>query len=214
MGNEVRACTIISGAPDTDYDFLRDKIDVSSYIICADSGYLKCKALGINPNLIIGDFDSSEYPKLDCEIVKLNPEKAYTDTFHCVMEAVDRGFNKIIMLCAIGSRLDHSYSNILCLNYCKKCNVDCEIINSKNRLSLITDSKRIYKEYENFSLFAFLEACKGIKISGAYYTAGFYDKEKLDFDLDTQCGVSNYVCDEYATISLDEGCLLLVESND
>lgn len=214
MENKIRACTVISGAPDNDIDFLKNNIDSNSYIICADSGYLKCKELGISPDLIIGDFDSSVYPDFDCEIVKLNPEKAYTDTFHCIMEAVERGYNSITVFCALGDRLDHTYSNILCLSYCKKHNVFCEIVNRKNRISLITESRKIYKAYDNFSLFAFLEKCEGIVIKGAKYTAGFYDKSSLDFELDNECGVSNCVSDEYAEVSLKKGCLLLIESND
>lgn len=214
MGKQVVNCTILAGSPERDIDFIKNNIDRESYIICADSGYLNCKKLGITPDLIIGDFDSSDYPDISTEIIKLDSEKAYTDTFHCVLEAVSRGYKNINIFNAIGNRLDHTYSNILCLNYCKVNNVDCCIMNRNNRLSLITNNKIIHKCYKTFSLFAFLEECTGVKIDGAYYTAGFYDKDSLDFKLDSQFGVSNFVCDNYATVSLEKGCLLLIESND
>ena len=127
MGTQIKKCTIISGAPDDDIDFLKENIDVQSFIICADSGYKNCLKAGFTPNLIIGDFDSSEKPDIDCEIISLEVEKAYTDTFHCVMEAVDRGYNEVQIFCAIGSRLDHTYSNILSLDYCQKHGVKCSI---------------------------------------------------------------------------------------
>ena len=214
MGNEIKDCIIVSGAPEKDLSFLKSKISKDSYIICADSGYEKCIKIGVLPDLIIGDFDSSPIPEVECEIVKLNPEKAFSDTFHCVIEACDRGYKNITILGAIGDRVDHSYANILCLNYCKENGVECSIINENNRISLITSEKRIFKDYDNFSLFAFLEPCKGVRIDGAYYTAGFYSKQALDFNLSDQIGVSNYVCDEFATISLEKGTLLLIESND
>ena len=56
MANEIKKCTIISGAPNADDDFLKNNIDLSSFIICADSGYTKLK--GINPNVIVGDFET------------------------------------------------------------------------------------------------------------------------------------------------------------
>ena len=59
MGTQIKKCTIISGAPDDDIDFLKENIDVQSFIICADSGYKNCLKAGFTPNLIIGDFDSS-----------------------------------------------------------------------------------------------------------------------------------------------------------
>lgn len=214
MGNEVKKCTIISGAPDNDIDFLKEKINPDSYIICADSGYKNCLKAGFTPDLIIGDFDSSSRPNIDCEIIRLEVEKAYTDTFHCVMEAVDRGYNYIEMYCAVGSRVDHTYSNILCLEYCKNHNVKCYIINRQNRLSLIVGSAKVYKEYDNFSLFAFLSDCKEVKIKGAYYTAGFYNKDALDINMGDQFAQSNFVNGEFAQISLSSGTLFLIESND
>ena len=182
MGNEIKDCIIVSGAPEKDLSFLKSKISNNSYVICADSGYEKCIKIGVLPDLII--------------------------------EACDRGYKNITILGAIGDRVDHSYANILCLNYCKENGVECSIINKNNRISLITSEKRVFKDYDNFSLFAFLEPCKGVRIDGAYYTAGFYSKQALDFNLSDQIGVSNYVCDEFATISLEKGTLLLIESND
>ena len=41
MEYEVKKCSVISGAPDSDIEFIKNHIDYSSYIICADSGYLK-----------------------------------------------------------------------------------------------------------------------------------------------------------------------------
>lgn len=214
MGTVTNLCTIISGAPDNDSQYLKENINRESYIICADSGYKSCINAGFTPNLIIGDFDSSPKPNIDCEIITLNPEKAYTDTFHCVMEAVERGYKNIQIFCAIGSRLDHTYSNILCLEYCRKNNVKCYIQNRQNRLSLIEERAVINKDYKSFSLFAFLHSCKGVKIKGAYYTAGFYDRESLDINLDDQFAQSNFVNADYAEVTLESGVLLLIESND
>ena len=196
MGTQIKKCTIISGAPDDDIEFLKDNIDKNSFIICADSGYKNCIKAGFSPNLIIGDFDSSKKPNIDCEIITLKVEKAFTDTFHCVMEAVDRGYNNIDIFCAIGSRMDHTYSN------------------RNNRISLIKDKGIINKDYDNFSLFAYLSDCKNVKIKGAYYTAGFYGKDSLNINQSDQFAQSNFVSENYAEITLDSGTLLLIESND
>lgn len=214
MANEMKKCIIVSGAPDSDIDFIKKSISDDSFLIAADSGYTKLKKIGVKPDLIIGDFDSSEKPEIDCEIITLPCAKAYTDTFECVQYAVVHGFNHILILNAIGSRIDHTYSNILCLDYCRKQGVYCEIKNKNNRISLICDKRIIKKEYDNFSLFAFLEDCKCVKIKGAGYTAGFYGKESLDISQGDQFGQSNYVSDDECEISLEKGTLLLIESND
>lgn len=214
MADKINKCTIVSGAPDCNVDYIKNNINLSSFIIAADSGYKWLVAAGIVPQLIIGDFDSSIQPDLPCEIIKLNKEKAFTDTLHCVMEAERRGYNDITILNAIGNRFDHTYSNVLCLDYCRKKGISCRIQNEYNRLSLITSDYSFARDYQHFSLFAFLEDCTGVKIKGAYYTAGFYDLEELDINMCDQFAQSNYVCDDFCEISLKSGTLLLVESND
>lgn len=210
----MKKCIIVSGAPDYNTDFLKANIDGECDVIAADSGYVVCREIGIVPDLIIGDFDSSAYPDIDTQVIKLEVEKAHTDTFSCVIEAVDRGYTHIDIYNALGSRFDHSYANVLTLSYCLKKGVVCRIINEKNRLSLIDKKATVNRDYDNFSLFAFMENAYGVKIKGAYYTAGFYGKDTLDLkqdDLITQC---NFVNEDFAEISLEKGILLLVESND
>ena len=214
MGTQINTCTIVAGAPDTDAAFIRAHIDRSSCIICADSGYQTLQKAGIAPDIIIGDFDSSPKPEAACEIITLPVEKDSTDTFAAVKLAIERGYEDITLFGALGNRFDHSYSNMLCLDYCRKNGVACRIVNEHNRLSLISKTVRFKKEYQYFSLFAFLEDCKGVTIKGAYYTAGFYGLEALDICRGDQFAQSNFVTDAYCEVSVQEGVLLLAESND
>ena len=63
MGIEKMKCSIISGAPNCDTDFLKNNVDIKSFIICADSGYKHCLDADIKPDIVIGDFDSSRARK-------------------------------------------------------------------------------------------------------------------------------------------------------
>ena len=214
MAQQIRKCTIVSGAPNENIDFLIDNIDKSSYIIAADSGYLKLQKAGIMPDAIVADFDSAKKPDLPCEIITFPVEKSYTDTFNSVIFAKERGYNDITIFFAIGSRFDHSYANVLCLDYCKKNNISCRIIDDKNRISLITKKAVINREYDFFSLFAFLEPCKGLRINGAHYDQSFFALDKMDLNLSDQFAQSNHIDDEKCEITLESGTLLLIESND
>jgi thiamine pyrophosphokinase len=214
MAKEIRKCTIVSGAPGGNIEFLKKNIDKSSYIIAADSGYEKLLKAGIMPDVIVADFDSSDKPDLSCEIVSFPVEKAATDTFNSVILAKERGFSDITVFFALGGRFDHTYSNILCLDYCKRNNIKCVIVDDKNRISLIEKSAVIKKEYDYFSLFAFLEPCSGVVINGAHYDQSFYELDKMSIGLSDQFAQSNYIEKEKCTISLESGTLLLVESND
>ena len=210
----MKRCTIVSGAPGGSTEFLKDNINRDSYIIAADSGYKKLHNANIIPDAIVADFDSSEKPNIDCEIITFPVEKAYTDTFNSVILAKERGYNDITILFALGGRFDHSYSNILCLDYCKKNGINCRIIDEYNRISLIEKEAIVKKEYQSFSLFAFLEDCKGVRIEGAHYDQSFYGLDKMNINLSDQFAQSNFVEKEECRITVESGTLLLIESND
>lgn len=210
MGNKKVKCIIISGAPDNDFDFLKEKITDNSYIIAADSGYLKSVAINVIPDLIIGDFDSSPIPDVDTEVIRLPAEKDDTDTFYCVKKAIELGFKEIEILCAIGNRADHNYSNMLCLDYCLKNSIDCSIINRRNKLRLVNDEITIDdSEYKYFSLFAFLGDVKGLSIKDAYY-----ELDNVDMKPYEQYAQSNCFKGASVKISVKKGTILLIQSND
>lgn len=214
MAEKIKRCTIVSGGPEYHKQFLIDNIDLSSFIIAADSGYLKLKDAGINADLIVADFDSSSKPEYNCEIEEFPIEKDATDTFNAVKSAVKRNYNEIIIFFALGNRFDHSYSNLLCLDYCSKHGVNCVLLDPKNRVSIISKKAVIKKEYQFFSIFAFMDECKGVTIDGAFYTASFYNKTELNLKPYEQFGQSNHITGDSCTIKVNEGRLLLIEAND
>ncbi len=214
MAEEIKRCVIVSGAPEKDLSFIKEHIPADAAVIAADSGYVKLQKIGVKPDVIIGDFDSASQPVMDAEVITLPVEKAHTDTFSSVIYAVEHGFCDITLLGAIGDRVDHTYSNILCLDYCRKHGVNCRLMNEKNRISLIDGCGSVNRDYQYFSLFAFMDTCEGVSIEGAYYTAGFYHLDKLTLQPWDQFAQSNYVSIDFATVRCESGTLLLIESND
>lgn len=209
MGTEIKKCAIISGAPEDDLSYYERYLS-ERYIICADSGYKKCGVLGITPDLIIGDFDSSPKPDADCEIIELQVRKDDTDTFHCVKTAIEKGFEDIVILGGIGSRLDHTYSNILSVVYCFERNIKCRLVNSNNNLSVISGETVIKKgDYQFFSLFALFEKCTGVTIKGAQYNL-----TSARLEPDSQFAQSNAFKDDEVVITVQNGKIILILSND
>ena len=111
-------CVIISGSPETNPDFIKQAVKPDDYVICADRGYEFASLAGVEPNLIVGDFDSyKEKISASCEIVKLNPHKDDTDTIHSIDLAFEKGFTNFLLLGALGGRTDHTFANITSLLY-------------------------------------------------------------------------------------------------
>lgn len=209
MGTKIKKCSIISGAPDTDIAYIKQHLE-PSFIIAADSGYEKCLSLDIMPDLIVGDFDSSIKPELDCEIIVLPSNKNDTDTFFALKEAIKRGYSDIMIYSALGNRFDHSYSNLMCLYFCHSKGIHCTIISEKNRIFIGDGKFRIYKsKYKYFSLFAFPEKCDGLTITGVKYPLCNHSLE-----VDSSLCQSNEISDEFAEISVKSGKLFVILSND
>lgn len=209
MAEKLKKCAIISGAPESDFSYYDQYLE-GRYIICADSGYKKCSAAGIVPDLIIGDFDSSDKPKTNVPVICLKVRKDDTDTFYCVKKAISDGYNDIVILGGIGSRVDHTYSNILSLVYCFDRNIKCELVNNNNRVFVGSGEIRLKKgEFRYFSVFALFDKCEGLTIKGAQY-------DIADFDLEPDCQMtqSNGFRDCDVDISLKKGKILIILCND
>ena len=107
-----KRCVIISGAPITDYEYLKSVDFSESFVICADGGYRHAKNLGVIPNVLLGDNDSytQDYPDY-IESYKYPPEKDKTDTNIALDFALGAGYADITLLGGLGGRIDHEYSH-------------------------------------------------------------------------------------------------------
>ena len=107
-------CAIISGG---EYSPM-DDIKAAEYIIACDRGYSYAKRSGIVPDLLLGDFDSytGNLPE-GAAVERLPREKDDTDTMHAVRRALELGFTRISLYCALGGRLDHLLANLQAASY-------------------------------------------------------------------------------------------------
>ena len=202
-----RRCVVIGGAGIRDYQALWDYLNPDDFNIFCDSGLSHREALGIEPHLIVGDFDSHENPHLDVETIVLPREKDDTDTVYAVKEAVKRGFDDFLLLGAAGGRLDHTLGNLSILLS----------LHAQGRRALLVDD---YSEMEVvgrepayidgcfpfFSLLNISGTARGVTIGDAKYPL-----RDAEIPCTYQYGVSNEVLPgRRARVSVAEGELLLV----
>ena len=69
---------------------LRERPQPGDYQIAADAGLLLCQKLGIEPDLVIGDFDSMPQPENE-PTVRVPVEKDDTDSMLAIREGLARG---------------------------------------------------------------------------------------------------------------------------
>jgi len=87
-----------------------------NFIICADGGADTAKKIGLVPDVITGDFDSVKsetlkYFKRKSEIIQIKRQND-TDVEKSLKYAIRKKYDEVVLLGAIGDRLDHSFCNL------------------------------------------------------------------------------------------------------
>lgn len=200
-------------------EFLRDHS--FDYMIAADKGLEVCDRLKLRIDYIVGDFDSILPGLIDqyeedgtISIDRYNPVKDYTDTGIAMRKAVEMGADGVYFIGATGTRLDHSMSNIFCLNYLRERNIRGVILDPHNRITMpVETSFEIDRtsQYGKFvSFFPYSEEVTHLTLKGFKYPVTDRSMKKGDEGL----FVSNEITDEHAFVSYDKGILIMIESRD
>lgn len=171
------------------------------------------------PDAIIGDFDSVMTDSLsyfeeqgEVQIIELNPVKDDTDTEAAIQHAISMGAEKITVLGATGSRLDHVLGNVELLGIGLRAGVQIEIVDVHNRIRMINRGINIRRAEQHgtyVSLLPYTETVTNLTLRGFKYPLE-------DAILSGFCtlGVSNEIVEEEAEITFDEGILIVIESRD
>ena len=134
---------IFGGAPIREYGFCREHLKDADAIICCDAGMAHAKALGIDPDYIVGDFDSTasdvlEYYKTkNIPIRQFPTRKDETDMELGIFLALELGATDIVMFGGIGDRFDHTLANAHYLLSLLKKGVRARLVDDKNCVEVI-----------------------------------------------------------------------------
>lgn len=211
-----KQAVIVAGGTINDYSFYKDILK-DKFIICADGGIHHLQKLNISPDLFLGDFDSCNFDEIKksgiidtSEIKRYKVEKDATDTHISIDEAIEKGYDNITVIGALGTRYDHSLANVFLLKYMLDNNVKGKIINEKNEIFLTDKPIEILpREGKKLSFLPLCGTVKNLTLKNLKYPL-------LNFNLkmgDT-ITVSNEFTDENAVVTFDEGLLLIIISND
>ena len=186
-------------------------------IIAVDKGLETIDYLKLQPQYVLGDFDSvntkilEKYKTQNIKIIKLNPEKDLTDTHSAIDLALEIKSTEITILGAIGTRLDHTMANIHILKQALDKNIKAKIVNEKNEIELINKEIIIKRDdnYKYVSIIPLTTNVTGITIEGMKYIINDYT-----LSIGDSLGVSNEQIDKEAKISIKTGILVVIKSKD
>jgi thiamine pyrophosphokinase len=81
-------------------------------VIAADAGLRYLEEAGIRCDRVVGDLDSLRYMPDFPRVLRLPEEKDVTDTWAAVAEGIVAGYDRFLLYCATGGRIDHTIANI------------------------------------------------------------------------------------------------------
>ena len=197
-----KICTIICGAPCQKFP----KNLCEGFVIAADKGLDYALSAGVLPDLAVGDFDSAENAAPSgVEVMKFPPEKDDSDALIAAKMALERGFDELRFLCALGGRLDHTFTNLQMLYNLKKRGVSAELFGDfEQAFFLENETREILKFSGYLSVFAWEKSAVISEIGVKYPT------EKLLFTNDFPLGVSNEIVQNSAKITAHSGTALVL----
>lgn len=204
---------IVAGGANVSYHLLKNYYE-DRFVVAVDSGIKNFIDTDFIPNLFVGDFDSiDEFGKKflkdnNVKVEKYNVNKDYTDSEGAIDFLINIGVEDLVILGAIGSRIDHSLSNLFLLK--KLGSIKSKIVNENNEIFYVEKGEYLFNK-DNFKYISILPISEEIIFS----TIGCkYEVSSLKLRLPTSMGVSNEIIDGSCKITIDFGEGFVIKSLD
>ncbi|MBQ9119111.1 MAG: thiamine diphosphokinase [Lachnospiraceae bacterium] len=196
-----------------------------THTIAVDGGLLAVQALGREPDYIVGDFDTLAPEALECyetrsevQIRRFNPEKDETDTqiaIELAMEfeqAAAPEMREIVLLGAIGSRMDHTLANLCLLEKCMQAGIPAYAVNANNRISVHRQGFVLQRSCSFGPFLSFVALSQ--EVTGLTLTGLKYPLDGHVLRQDSSLCISNEFAGEEAEVAFESGILMMIQAKD
>ncbi len=194
-------CIIFCAA---EFDALAEPLGAGDYLIAADGGLRHTQALGLEPNEIIGDFDSLGYVPEGARVYPV--EKDDTDSMLAVKRGLALGYRRFVLYGGMdGKRLDHTLANFQALGYLAQHDAVGFLVGKDYLACAVKDGGLRFPAGAegDFSLFCLGKDARGVTIRGLYY-----EVENAVLTSFFPLGVSNHFTGREAAVTVQDGTLL------
>ncbi|MDR0884383.1 MAG: thiamine diphosphokinase [Oscillospiraceae bacterium] len=179
-------------------------------LIAADAGWLALQAVGLVPDLVVGDFDSAIAPT-DIPIERLNPIKDETDLYAALRMGRQKGYRHFVLYGALGGSWGHSTANLQILAGLVNEGFGATILAENVRVTAVHNGTLTLDKAHGtrVSVLAFGGKAEGVTLAGFRYPLNS-DTLTPNFPL----GVSNHIVTDIACVAVTEGTLLVFQENE
>lgn len=197
-----------------DIDKVRAILRDDDYIICADGGTRHASSLDLKPALVIGDMDSAEGSALqtlqaDGVLIELYPrDKNETDLELAIQRAIELGPREVVIVAALGGRMDQTLANIALLSDIRLSTFDVRLDDGVEQIFFCRDQAEVKgRSGDIVSLIPWSGAVTGVLTKALRWPL---DNETL-YPEKTR-GISNEMTGDVANIMISSGVLLIVHT--
>ena len=184
------------------------------FIVSADGGLRYIRSLNLIPQLVVGDLDSISRDDIqflndnNIEILNFPTDKDQTDLEIVLRELVKRDYKDILVIGALGGRIDQTMANFGLISTISNDDVRIEFDDGQEHIMLIRNSQLFSgKKGDTVSLIPLCSPAKGITTKGLRYSL---NGESL-FPGQTR-GISNVMMGEIAEINITSGTVLCIHT--
>jgi thiamine pyrophosphokinase len=197
------SCIIFCAA---DFHGLIAPLHEDDFIIAADGGLAHVEKLGIQPNGILGDFDSLGYTPEGSTVFPV--EKDDTDAMLAVRKGLDLGYREFYLYGSLdGPRLDHTVANFQTLQFLADHGAYGYLI-GKDYIVTVVKNGAVHFNAACTGIFSVF--CMGADAEGVTIKGGKYDAACVTLSAGFPLGVSNHFEGNPVTVSVEKGSLLIL----
>lgn len=194
--------------------WLQPEVGTRVRLICADGGARVALAMGLKPDVVVGDLDSVDefmqrrLQELGCRLVAYPAAKDWTDLELALKLAVEEGATEIVVLGALGGRLDQELANVLLLLLPELAKIPTRIVDDRQEMFVARGQAEIIGQPGDIvSLIPLGGDAQGITTQGLMYP--LRDEPLMS---GPARGVSNVMTQPAAHVYVQSGTLLIVHA--
>jgi thiamine pyrophosphokinase len=199
----MKRCVIFCGGG---FSCLDGAVLETDLVIAADKGLVYTQQLGLQPDLVLGDFDSLGYVPAGAQVHPV--EKDDTDAMLAARQALEAGCREVILYGSLdGDRVDHTKANFQLLCFLAERGAQGTLVGIHQRATVVKNGSLFLDKNNrgNLSVFCMGDGAHGVSIRGAKYCV-----EDVTLCDSFPLGVSNSFVGNNVEISVKNGKLLII----
>lgn len=179
-------------------------------VIAADKGVLTTEKFNITPDFIIGDFDSLGFVPRGENVITLSVRKDDTDVGFAVKTAFEKGYKDFVLYGCVGGNLSHTLANLQIAKSLSEKGCSVVLYGENEIITVIYNSSISFapEKHGRVSVLSLSDESFGVTIENLSYTL-----ENATIKASEPLGVSNEFIGCESRISVENGCLVIVEEN-